>query len=70
MTGVQTCALPICAHADWFTNLAVDPVALHRRLGCTLAHTSLPKFMAACMQAPPPTTEELEKRVREAETKR
>ena len=47
------------AHADWFTNLAVDPVVLHRRLGCTLVHTSLPKFMAACLQAPPPTAEDV-----------
>lgn len=47
------------AHADWFTNLAVDPVVLHRRLGCTVVHTSLPRFTAACMEAPPPTPQDV-----------
>ena len=49
------------AHADWFTNLAVDPVVLHRRLGITIAHTSLPRFIEACLRAPAPAQEDVDR---------
>lgn len=42
----------IGAHADWFTNLAVDPWALRRLLGITIAQTTLIKFLQGCTADP------------------
>ncbi|GGA65884.1 hypothetical protein GCM10011385_19750 [Nitratireductor aestuarii] len=36
------------AHADWFTNLAVDPWVLKRLLNVTVEQISLPRFIATC----------------------
>ena len=38
----------IGSHADWFTNLAVDPWMLRQRLGITIQQTTLVRFLEAC----------------------
>ncbi|MEO3998376.1 hypothetical protein [Mesorhizobium sp. CAU 1732] len=38
----------IGAHADWFTNLAVDPWALRQLLDITIEQTTLVRFLEAC----------------------
>lgn len=40
------------SHADWFTNLAVDPWALHRALGITIAQSTLVRFIEGCKADP------------------
>ncbi|MBX3538351.1 MAG: hypothetical protein KF735_11960 [Chelatococcus sp.] len=36
------------SHADWFTNLAVDPWALKRALGVTIEQMTLVRFLEGC----------------------
>lgn len=36
------------AHADWFTNLAVDPWAIRQHLDVTIEQTTLVKFLEGC----------------------
>ncbi|KAB0264916.1 hypothetical protein [Microvirga brassicacearum] len=36
-------------HAEWFTNLAVDPWALKRNLGVTIEQMTLVRFLAGCV---------------------
>lgn len=56
-TGIKRARIALVgAHADWFTNLAVDPALLRRTLGATIVQTSLPKFIAACMAGAEATT--------------
>ncbi|CAH1656781.1 hypothetical protein [Chelatococcus asaccharovorans] len=38
----------IGSHADWFTNLAVDPWALKRALGVTIEQMTLVRFLDGC----------------------
>ncbi|WP_309084384.1 hypothetical protein [Chelativorans sp.] len=38
----------IGAHAEWFTNLAVDPWALKQALGVTIEQTTLLRFLEGC----------------------
>lgn len=40
------------AHADWFTNLAVDPWAARRALGITIEQTTLVRFIEGCKADP------------------
>ena len=40
------------SHADWFTNLAVDPWALRRALDVTVEQTTLVKFLQGCVAEP------------------
>ncbi|MBZ6078696.1 hypothetical protein [Microvirga puerhi] len=40
------------AHADWFTNLAVDPWAVRRALGITIEQTTLVRFIEGCVADP------------------
>lgn len=42
----------IGAHADWFTNLAVDPWALKRVLDVTIEQTTLVRFLESCKATP------------------
>ncbi|MDO9526528.1 MAG: hypothetical protein Q7J57_13485 [Gemmobacter sp.] len=37
------------AHAEWFTNLAVDPWAIRKALDVTIEQRSLPAFVAGCV---------------------
>lgn len=36
------------SHAEWFTNLAVDPWALRKALGVTIEQTTLVRFLEGC----------------------
>ncbi|SMF58188.1 L-fucose isomerase [Xaviernesmea oryzae] len=40
------------SHADWFTNLAVDPWALNRALGITIVQSTLVRFLEGCKADP------------------
>jgi|GEM_PF-6981090 len=40
------------SHADWFTNLAVEPATLHRIVGATVRQVSLQAFIQSCKATP------------------
>jgi L-fucose isomerase-like protein len=42
----------IGSHAEWFTNLAVDPWAIRAALDVTIEQKSLPAFIAGCVATP------------------